>query len=67
MAGQDDDTDVQTPPAFPPPGMRALMAEYRLKYPAFRAGPAPGSEPRQESQHPLMDTLLEEYRAKGLL
>jgi hypothetical protein len=67
MAGQDDDTGEPVVPTFPPPGMRALVDEYRRKYPAFRAGPAPGSEPRHESKHPLMDALLEEYRAKGLL
>ena len=67
MAGQDNDTDVQTPPAFPPHGMQALLEEYRRRFPAFRAGPAPGSEPRHESKHPLMDALLDEYRAKGLL
>lgn len=61
------DTEDAAPPTFPPPGMRALLDECRRTYPAFRAGPAPGSEPRQESKHPLMDALLEEYRAKGLL
>lgn len=61
------DTDDDVPPTFTPPGMRALLDEYRRKYSAFRAGPAPGSEPRQESKHPLLDALLEEYRAKGLL
>ena len=67
MTVPDDDASDGPPTAFPPPGMRSLMDEYRRKYPAFRAGPAPSSEPWQESKHPLMDALLEEYRAKGLL
>lgn len=61
------DTENNVQPACPPPGMRALLDEYRRKHSAFRTGPAPGSEARQESKHPFMDALLEDYRYKGFL
>lgn len=50
-----------------PPGMRALLEEFRRRYPAFRTGPAPSVEPQSRSPHPLMDALLEEYRRQGRL
>ena len=50
-----------------PPGMRALLEEYRRRYPAFRTGPSPSVEPQSPSPHPLMDALLEEYRKQGRL
>lgn len=67
MSDLDDDTNGQAQPSFPPPGMAALLDEYRRLFPALRTGPAPSSAPRKQSKHPLMDALLEEYRAKGLL
>jgi hypothetical protein len=67
MSDLDDDTNGEAQPAFPPPGMAALLDEYRRLFPALRTGPARNSAPRKQSKHPLMDALLEEYRAKGLL
>jgi hypothetical protein len=67
MSDLDDDANGEAQPAFPPPGMGALLDEYRHLFPALRTGVAPSSVPRKQSKHPLVDTLLEQYRAKGLL
>jgi hypothetical protein len=50
-----------------PPGIRALLEEFRRRYPAFRTGLAPSVEPQNPSPHPLMDALLVEYRKQGRL
>jgi hypothetical protein len=55
------------PRAHPAPGMRALLEEFRRRYPALRTGSAPRVEPPNRSAHPLMDALLAEYRKKGRL
>jgi hypothetical protein len=58
------DDDAQ---AHPAPRMRALLEEFRRRYPALRTGSAPRVEPPNWSPHPLMDALLAEYRKKGRL
>ena len=58
------DDDAQ---AHPAPDMRALLEEFRRRYPALRTGSAPSVEPPNRSAHPLMDALLAEYRKKGRL
>ena len=55
------------PQAHPAPGTRALLEEFRRRYPALRTGSAASVEPPNPSPHPLMDALLAEYRKKGLL
>jgi len=67
MSDLDDDTNGEAQPTFPPPGMAALLDEYRRLCPALQTEPARNSAPRKQSKHPLMDALIEEYRAKGLL
>jgi hypothetical protein len=54
-------------PMHAPPGLQALLEEYRRRYPAFRSGPIPGVETPDPSPHPMMDALLAEYRQQGLL
>jgi hypothetical protein len=58
------DDDAQ---AHQPSGMRALLEEFRRRYPALRTGSAPRLDPPNRSAHPLMDALLAEYRKKGRL
>jgi hypothetical protein len=58
------DDDAQ---AHQPSGMRALLEEFRRRYPALRTGSAPRLDPPNPSPHPLMDALLAEYRKKGPL
>lgn len=62
------DTDDSVPPAFPPPGMQALLEECRRQYPAaFTTGPVPPGPPQEKSAHPLMDALRTKFRNEGLL
>ena len=67
MTGPQDLKPTDDAQAHQPSGMRALLEEFRRRYPTLRTGSAPSVEPPNPSAHPLMDALLAEYRKKGRL